>query len=61
VQRVRRYRSSEHDPAYLAFYEIDAPQVAQGDAWLTAARTPWTMRMKQFTRGYRSYLFEPLP
>ncbi|WP_235973724.1 DUF4286 family protein [Parasphingopyxis marina] len=61
VRRARRYRSAEQKPAYLALYELDQAQVAQGDAWLTAARTPWTAWMKRFTRDYRSFLFEPLP
>lgn len=60
VERVTRYRSESAGPAYLALFELARQDIAQGEAWLEAARTPWTARMKPFTRGFRSYIFGPV-
>lgn len=61
VRGTARYRAVEGaSPVYLALYELEGMDVAEGQAWLAAARTPWTARMKRFTRNYASYIFGPL-
>ncbi|APL96111.1 hypothetical protein EWH08_16410 [Sphingobium indicum] len=60
VSGIARYRS-EGSPRYLALFTLAGSDIPAGDAWRTAARTPWTARIKRFTRGYRSFLFTPAP
>ncbi|HWL47044.1 MAG TPA: hypothetical protein VNQ31_04940 [Sphingomonadaceae bacterium] len=56
VEGIARFRSTQ-SPRYLALFALAAADVAAGEAWLAAARTPWTTRIKRFTHGYRSLLF----
>jgi hypothetical protein len=45
---ARRYRSQEPGGThrYLAIYHLVAPDVARSKAWLAAADTPWSARMR---------------
>lgn len=58
VLTAARYRS-EGSPRYLAVYRLADPEAAQGAAWLEAARTPWSARIRRFTRDYQRFSFAP--
>lgn len=45
---ARRYRARQDSNAshrYVAIYHLQSPQVAQSDAWKTAADTPWSAKI----------------
>ena len=53
VQAVSRYETSvEGFPKYLAIYEVDAPDIPQGNAWITASDTgDWKDKIRPFTKN----------
>jgi hypothetical protein len=53
-----RYRAGpDHTPAYLAMYQMEDVTISQSAAWLEAARTPWSARMRRFASDYQRYSF----
>lgn len=58
VLHAGRYRASPgHGPAHLAYYLMDDLALSQSPQWMAAARTPWSARMRRFTRVYARYSF----
>lgn len=61
VRRAVRFRRTDQDagnaddlPAYLALYDIDAPEIAGNPDWQAAVNTPWTETMRpHFTARWR--------
>ena len=47
---ARRYRGTGATQRYVALYHLATPDVILGDAWKTAANTPWTERMRPHFR-----------
>jgi hypothetical protein len=56
VLGARRYNSSSHTPRYIALYLLAHAGVADSPAWREAAGTPWTARMRGYTRGFLSFI-----
>lgn len=53
-----RYRASPgHAPTWLALYQMEDLAISQSAAWMDAARTPWSARMRRFASDYRRYSF----
>jgi hypothetical protein len=52
VRCARRFRDPKGTHRYLALYHLDAPEVTMGDAWKTAAATPWTERLRPAFRDH---------
>jgi hypothetical protein len=51
VIAARRFRSDTDSPRYLATYHLRDLDVIGGDAWKSAASTPWTARMRRHRTG----------
>jgi hypothetical protein len=47
---ARRYRGTGATQRYVALYHLANPDIINGDAWKTAAGTPWTERMRPHFR-----------
>ncbi len=56
VIAARRHRATVGSPAYLATYELEAPEVRISEAWSEAANTPWTSRLRPNWRNNASNL-----
>ncbi len=59
---ARRFRAIEGAPKYLAFYDLDSPDVLQSPAYRNisgAGKSAWTRRMEQlFINGRRNVYVE---
>ncbi len=58
---ARRYRTGEDAEGthrYVAIYHLTSPDVTYGEAWKTAANTPWTERMRPHFRDHIRILTE---
>lgn len=53
---ARRYRDNAGSHRYLALYHLESPEVTYSDAWKTAARTPWSDRMRPHIRDHLRFL-----
>jgi hypothetical protein len=60
VLGAQRYRSPSHTPRYLALYLLAHTGAAESQDWRDASATPWTARMRPFTRGYLSFTLTPM-
>jgi len=49
---ARRYRDGKGTHRYLALYHLASADVPLTDAWKTAARTPWTERLRPHFRDH---------
>lgn len=58
---ARRFRSVAGAPGYLTLYHLAEPSVWRCDAWLEAAETPWTFRVRRWFANYHRefYLADP--
>jgi antibiotic biosynthesis monooxygenase (ABM) superfamily enzyme len=52
VLSARRFRDPKGTHRYLALYHVATPEVTTGDAWKTAASTPWTERLRPHFRDH---------
>lgn len=60
VIAARRFRSSDDSPRYLATYHLRTLDIVSGEAWKSAASTPWTARMRRHRTGLIRIGFTPL-
>lgn len=60
VLRARRFRAVEGAPRYLAVYELTAPEVRNSPAFVEAADTPWTKRMREHCNRAITAVYQPL-
>ena len=49
---ARRFRDNKGTHRYLALYHLTSPDVQASEAWKTAARTPWTERLRPHFRDH---------
>jgi hypothetical protein len=47
---ARRFRSREGAHRYIALYHLASPEIPASKAWEEAAVTPWTLKIRPFTR-----------
>jgi hypothetical protein len=52
VLSARRFRDLNGTHRYLALYHVATPEVTTGEAWKTAASTPWTERLRPHFRDH---------
>jgi hypothetical protein len=52
VLAARRYIDPNGTHRYLALYHLTTPEVTAGEAWKTAASTPWTDRIRPHFRDH---------
>lgn len=52
VLSARRFRDPKGTHRYLALYHVATPEVTTGDAWKSAASTPWTERLRPHFRDH---------
>jgi hypothetical protein len=52
VLSARRFRDKTGTHRYLALYHLQSAEVAQGDAWKTAASSAWTDRLRPHFRDH---------
>lgn len=52
VLAARRFKDPAGTHRYLALYHLSTPEVAMGDAWKSAASTPWTERLRPHFRDH---------
>ena len=60
VLRVRRFRALEGEPAYLALWDLTAPEVRGSEAFARAADTPWSARIRQRCERKVTGLYRPV-
>jgi hypothetical protein len=53
----RRFKAIDGTPRYAAIYHLRDRAVCQGRAWMAAASTPWTTRMRRLASGNRRLTF----
>ncbi len=58
VLRARRYRAAVGSPASLAAFELTAPEVFEGAAWLAARQTPRTDRMRRLYANAQRRMYQ---
>jgi hypothetical protein len=61
--RGQRYMAVEGEPKYLAVYELESPDVLQGEAYRKLQEpSPWTLRTREFrTRAVRNVYVDITP
>lgn len=52
VLSARRFRDPAGTHRHLALYHLTTPEVTLGDAWKTAAGTPWTAKLRPHFRDH---------
>ncbi len=52
VLSAHRFRDPKGTHRYLALYHLESPDVTTGEAWKTAASTPWTERLRPRFRDH---------
>jgi hypothetical protein len=52
VLAARRFQDPKGTHRHLALYHLTAPEVAQGEAWKTAAASAWTDRLRPHFRDH---------
>lgn len=52
VLSARRFRDPTGTHRHLALYHLASPEVTLGDAWKTAAGTPWTEKLRPHFRDH---------
>lgn len=58
ILQAGRYQALPgHGPAHLAYYLMDDLALSQSEQWMTAARTPWSARIRRFSSLYARYSF----
>lgn len=62
---ARRFRAIEGGPKYLAFYDLQSPDVLESEAYRRIRTTPWTRvmepRFKNFVRNVYVEITPDLP
>ena len=49
---ARRFRDTTGTHRYTALYHVESPEVTMGEAWKTAAQTPWTAKLRPHFRDH---------
>lgn len=57
---ARRFEAVEGPHRYFAVYHLDDPSLVGSPAWLEAAETPWTLRLRPRTSDRFRIMFQPV-
>jgi hypothetical protein len=54
---ARRFRAIEGGPKYMAFYDLDGPEVLESEAYRKIRTTPWTRAMEPRFKNFRRNIY----
>jgi hypothetical protein len=54
---ARRFRAIEGGPKYMAFYDLDGPEVLETEAYRRIRTTPWTRAMEPRFKNFKRNIY----